>query len=343
MAADCFLRGLYAAIECLVSVVACGTTLSVPSSTLLSSNLFADLCVRHTTTTSPFTNCSIQFWISQAHISPPLKSDPSALDKRLLPAECRERGISYSGGLHATLVRRVNGRDESQHPLKLGEVPIMVRSSKCHLNGMGPRELLSVGEEASEFGGYFICNGIERIIRMLQLPKRNYPMAITRGAYTNRGPLYSNKGVVIRCVRPDQSAITLTLHYLTDGSATVRFALRRQEFFLPVIMVLKALVPASDREIYERVCAGEGTSNTYLSDRVLLLLRDAKRYESALHSVATTRAFLGARFRAVLDMPSSLSDEEAGKMLLDRFVLVHLGGDGAGCWDKFNLLVSASR
>jgi DNA-directed RNA polymerase I subunit RPA2 len=71
-------------------------------------------------------------------------------------------------------------------------------------------------------------------------------------------------------------------------------------------------VPASDREIYERLCAGEGAANTYLSDRVLLLLRDAKRYESALHSVASTRSFLGARFRAVLDMPASLSDEQAG-------------------------------
>jgi hypothetical protein len=286
---------------------------------------------------------SVQFWVSSAHISAPLKGDPGAADPRLLPAECRERGVSYAGGLHATLSRRVNGGPVSEFPLRLGDVPIMVRSSRCHLAHMGPAELLGAGEEASEFGGYFICNGIERVIRLLQLPKRNYPMAITRGAYTNRGPLYSNKGVVIRCVRPDQSGITLTLHYLTDGSATVRFALRRQEFFLPVVMVLKALVPASDREIYERLCAGEGGSNTYLSDRVLLLLRDAKRYEGALHSVGSTRAFLGARFRAVLDMPPGLTDEQAGKALLDRYVLVHLGTDGSGCWDKFNLLVLMLR
>ena len=70
--------------------------------------------------------------------------------------------------------------------------------------------------------------------------------------------------------------MTLTLHYLVDGSANVRFTVRKQEFFLPVVIVLKALVATTDREIYERVLAGD-RANTYLSDRVLMLLREAKK------------------------------------------------------------------
>ena len=43
------------------------------------------------------------------------------------------------------------------------------------------------GEESTEMGGYFICNGIERIIRMITLQRRHYIMALRRGAYRKRG------------------------------------------------------------------------------------------------------------------------------------------------------------
>jgi DNA-directed RNA polymerase beta subunit len=36
------------------------------------------------------------------------------------------------------------------------------------------RQLLAVKEEALEMGGYFICNGNERVIRLLIMPKRNH-------------------------------------------------------------------------------------------------------------------------------------------------------------------------
>ena len=50
---------------------------------------------------------------------------------------------------------------------RLGSLPIMVKSAKCYLRHMGRKELIRSKEEGNEFGGYFICNGIERIIRML--------------------------------------------------------------------------------------------------------------------------------------------------------------------------------
>jgi DNA-directed RNA polymerase I subunit RPA2 len=43
----------------------------------------------------------------------------------------------------------------------------MVKSSACYLRGMSRAELVRAKEESTEFGGYFICNGIERIIRMI--------------------------------------------------------------------------------------------------------------------------------------------------------------------------------
>ena len=100
---------------------------------------------------------------------------------------------------------------------RAGDLPIMLRSNHCWLKGLSPKELVDKHEEAAEFGGTFLCNGIERIVRLIQLPRRNHPMAVRRAAYRKRGPLYTDMGVSMRCCRPDQSSITNTLHYLSNG------------------------------------------------------------------------------------------------------------------------------
>ena len=38
---------------------------------------------------------------------------------------------------------------------------------------MSPAELVSKQEEPNEMGGYFICNGLEKIIRLLIVPRAN--------------------------------------------------------------------------------------------------------------------------------------------------------------------------
>lgn len=52
---------------------------------------------------------------------------------------------------------------------RMGAIPIMVKSRMCYLRDMDRQQLVAAKEESTEFGGYFICNGIERIIRMLIL------------------------------------------------------------------------------------------------------------------------------------------------------------------------------
>jgi len=45
----------------------------------------------------------------------------------------------------------------------------MVLSNRCRLKGKSPAELVALKEEASEFGGYFVVNGIDRVVRILQV------------------------------------------------------------------------------------------------------------------------------------------------------------------------------
>jgi DNA-directed RNA polymerase I subunit RPA2 len=43
------------------------------------------------------------------------------------------------------------------------------QSNRCHLENLSPDSLVKAKEESEELGGYFIVNGIEKIIRMLQV------------------------------------------------------------------------------------------------------------------------------------------------------------------------------
>jgi DNA-directed RNA polymerase I subunit RPA2 len=213
----------------------------------------------------------------------------------------------------------------------MGSIPVMVRSNRCNLYGMGALELGKHHEETEEMGGYFIVNGIERIIRMLIVGRRNHPLALVRPSFQNRGTKYSEFGVQIRCVRRDQTSQTNTLHYLHDGAAMIRFAYRKQEFLIPVMLVLRALVEAPDRQIFDAVVQGN-VSNTFMTSRIELLLRSFKSH--ALHTKEACLAYLGSKFHVVLGLPEDSTDIENGEELLRRLVLVHLDSNQ----DKFNLL-----
>ena len=250
----------------------------------------------------------------------------SIKNRKIYPAECRERHASYRGKLRATIYYKVNDGQWQKCDRELGQLPLMLKSVRCHLEKCTPAELVEYKEESEELGGYFIVNGIEKLIRMLIVSRRNYPMAIIRGSFVKRGQAYTKFGMQIRSVRPDQTTQTNVLHYLNDGNVTFRFSWRKSEYLVPVMMILKALVQTNDREIFEGlvgVKGSKGAENTFMTERVELLLRTYKAYN--LTGKAETRAYLGEKFKPVLGVHDDISNEEAGCECLRKIVLVHLG------------------
>ncbi|PKI68717.1 hypothetical protein CRG98_010774, partial [Punica granatum] len=108
-------------------------------------------------------------------VYPPQKEGNSkAMSNRLLPYECRQARISYSGKFAADICFQYDDGPVIREKINLGQFPIMLKSKLCHLSDADPQKLVSCKEEASEMGGYFILNGLERVVRLLILPKRNY-------------------------------------------------------------------------------------------------------------------------------------------------------------------------
>jgi DNA-directed RNA polymerase I subunit RPA2 len=283
-----------------------------------------------------YTNQKVR--IESVQIARPALSskDRITTNRRTYPSECRERMTSYRGRMSLKFVYSVNDGPEETQTRDAGQIPIMLCSNRCYLEGMSPAELVANKEESEELGGYFVVNGIEKIIRMLIVQRRNHPMAIIRPSFMNKGASYTQYGIQIRCARPDQTSQTNVLHYLNDGNVTFRFSWRKNEYLIPVMMILKALVETNDRQIFDGIVGAE-TKNSFLTDRLELLLRTYKSYN--LFSKHETLSYLGDKFRVVLGATPDVSDADVGKEVLNRIVLVHLHDDRA----KFRMILFMIR
>lgn len=281
--------------------------------------------------------------VEQVSIAKPMSNDgvSSAVERKVYPSESRQRLTSYRGKLLLKLKWSVNNGEENLFEVRdCGGLPVMLQSNRCHLNKMSPYELVQHKEESDEIGGYFIVNGIEKLIRMLIVQRRNHPMAIIRPSFANRGASYSHYGIQIRSVRPDQTSQTNVLHYLNDGQVTFRFSWRKNEYLVPVVMILKALCHTSDREIFDGII-GNDVKDSFLTDRLELLLRGFKKRYPHLQNRTQVLQYLGDKFRVVFQASPDQSDLEVGQEVLDRIVLVHLGKDGSQ--DKFRMLLFMVR
>ncbi|XP_064648156.1 DNA-directed RNA polymerase I subunit RPA2-like [Lineus longissimus] len=258
-------------------------------------------------------------------------------DTKVYPAECRQRGTSYKGRIQVKLLWKMNGEPKETFDKMLGEVPVMVKSDVCHLSKMSPKELVAHGEEVQEMGGYFIINGIEKIIRMLIMPRRNYPLAIVRPSWAGKGQLFTSYGVTMRCVRTDQRSANIVLHYLDDGSTTVCFTHSKEQFFVPVIMILKILVmDKPDKFIYGELIKGK-ESDSYYKGCIQNMFQ--KIQGEGLGTPRHILEYLGERFRMKLQLPEFYSDFEVGKFLKDQCICIHLDND----MDKFDCLILMTR
>jgi DNA-directed RNA polymerase I subunit RPA2 len=211
----------------------------------------------------PEDGSTLSLWFEGLRISKPLLEESRATETRrelrVFPRECRQAGSSYTAPLVSRVCWRVGDGDVQSKDTRLSHFPVMVcvarrphlrgrlcaltaaasfllqvNSLACNLHGLDRAQLLDRGEEANEVGGYFIVNGNEKLLRLLVNQRRHYIMGMVRSAYARRGKSYTEFATAIRCVAPDETSMTVRVHYLTTGSARLAFVLRKQEFFVPV-------------------------------------------------------------------------------------------------------------
>ncbi|KAM5163551.1 DNA-directed RNA polymerase I subunit RPA2 [Mantella aurantiaca] len=284
-----------------------------------------------------FKNSRVSFKIVDAVISHPMVPKGSLCkDPKVYPAECRGRRCTYHGKLTVDISWSVNDVPGGVIKQSLGYVPIMVKSKLCNLYGLSPKQLVKHHEEEQEMGGYFIINGIEKVIRMLIMPRRNFPIAMIRPKWKSRGPGYTQYGISMRCVKDEHTAVNMNLHYLENGSIMVNFIYQKELFFIPLGFALKALVNFSDYQIFSELIKGK-EENSFYRDCVTQMLRAVM--EEGCYSQQQVLKYLGERFRVKFYLPDWYTDEQASEFLLEQCICIHLKSN----LEKFHLLCYMTR
>jgi len=162
-----------------------------------------------------------------------IEADGSRND--ILPTEARLRNLTYSAPVF--LEMNIKREGESEHNnVEIGRIPIMVKSKYCHLYGMSKEDLIKNNVDPADYGGYFIVNGNERVLVMLEDLAPNKPF-IEEGAKGLHLRLFSLRGAY---------RIPTIINESSDGILEASFSRFKN---IPAIPLIKALGLVKDAEI----------------------------------------------------------------------------------------------
>ena len=106
--------------------------------------------------------------LGDIRIVTPRVREADGSEELLYPQEARLRNITYAAPVFMEM-SIVKGEGDEQRVVdssetKVGRMPIMVGSTKCNIAGFSREELIEIGEDPADPGGYFIVNGSERVL-----------------------------------------------------------------------------------------------------------------------------------------------------------------------------------
>ena len=227
----------------------------------------------------------------------------------IYPSEARIRNLTYAAPLYLemTLIQRGPGGIEhadTPQDVFIGYLPIMLKSKFCLLHGLSDDELIKLGEDPKDPGGYFIINGSERVLVSQEDLAPNKPFY----DYGEKATI-THVAKVISIGAGYRSTITIERH--KDGVIYVSMRVIPAKIPFPIIM--KALGLETDEDIVLAV-----------SDDVEI---QNELYPSIVHvanmgivTVDDARDFIGSKI--AIGQPREVRIERA-MQVLDRLEIYH--------------------
>jgi len=102
--------------------------------------------------------------LGRVSVGKPVVQEADGSEELLYPQEARLRNITYSAPMEMEM-QIVEGEYEYEPTTTyIGDLPIMMRSEACNLDGLSEEDIIKQGEDPADPGGYFIVNGSERVL-----------------------------------------------------------------------------------------------------------------------------------------------------------------------------------
>ncbi|GAA5973592.1 hypothetical protein JCM11641_007140 [Rhodosporidiobolus odoratus] len=184
-------------------------------------------------------------------VGAPERPDENAINPSIAPHECRLRDLSYSAPVYVS-VKYTRGKQEVvSKGIRIGRLPIMLRSNKCVLSGKNKAQLAAMNECPLDPGGYFVVKGTEKVILVQEQLSKNRIIVETE----------PKKGLV-------QASVTSSTHerksktYVLTKHGKIYLKHNSIHEDIPIGVVLRALGITSAREIVQLVCGNNDDHRT---------------------------------------------------------------------------------
>ncbi|MFC1755020.1 DNA-directed RNA polymerase subunit B [Thermoproteota archaeon] len=232
----------------------------------------------------------------------------------ILPLEARLRNLTYSAPLYLDMTIEERGVPVDSNRQHIGDLPVMVKSKLCALSKLSESQLVEIGEDSRDPGGYFIINGSERVIVGLEdLSPNKVLVNIEKTGLTT-----TYKSKVYSSIVGYRSKLEISLKQ--DGGITVK--LPSSPVDLPFVTVLRTLGLDTDKEIADAI-----SLNPDIQDLLEV------SFEKASETLTKEEALIYVGNRVAHGMPDEFRVRKA-LSVLDWGLLPHLGRLEENRFDK---------
>lgn len=238
----------------------------------------------------------------KAEISKPQLTEADGSKRDVYPIEARLRKLTYSAPIELNVSAYIDNVERENFTSLIGKVPVMLKSKFCHLHGLNKENLVKHYEDPHDLGGYFILNGNERVLIIVEDLASNKLFIdknlVGPSKYTAK--VFSEKG---------SYRIPHTIEQMRDGIIYLSFTRFKR---IPIIAVIKALGLLKDQEITNFISNDKQYDDIYIN---LYETIDLKTREDALEFIAK---------KVGITQPKEQRTERTEEML-DKYLLPHLG------------------
>ena len=170
-----------------------------------------------------------------------IESDGSK--RKIYPTEARLRKLTYSAPVYLNVSAVIDGVERESFKALIGKVPVMVKSKYCNLNGLPEDKLMDKYEDPNDPGGYFILNGNERVLIIVEdLASNKFFVDKNKvGPSPYTGKVYSEKG---------SYRIPHSIEQMRTGSIYLTFTRFNR---ISIVAIIKALGLVKDEHIAKAI------------------------------------------------------------------------------------------
>ena len=195
--------------------------------------------------------------LGKIEIGTPRVTEVDGSERQIFPTEARIRNLTYAAPLHVEMTPIIGEREGQTEIVYIGDFPVMLRSKICPLSRMTPEELVAIGEDPIDPGGYFVVNGAERVVVALEDLAAN--RILVDKEQTGVHPTYKAKIFSTTVGFRARTEVTLK----TDGAIYVTMPGVPSD--VPLVVMMKALGYEEDAKIAEMISTEEAIQNQLAS------------------------------------------------------------------------------